>query len=1012
MLFSFIQKYQSGGLLDTDAMKSDLKADNTLFKEGNYTAAGRKRLAAIQAIEDNQSAGLKYVINDEAKTFRIEDELGNQLHDSDGRGMALNEGHNNPLYGLIGRNNSAKKEISQVISGASKYLIQPEPILVEKTVEIIPPSGETISEQPAKVNNTEIISEPKKENSVQHFQSTVPKFNMSGGSISPQALLQNSAGHINIDAGGNTVLAEKKNQTEQQTGGDNKTNNVSTVAFPDGWEDYDKKVDQNINNLLLTVRNNSIGQAGGFKSYNESASLNGIKDLETELDRRKKGGKADPKIQELKISVNGKEISVGSAKTEDIFKEIQKNRSENSAVFTNQVDVTTKEALAYIDSEIKRLVAQPWTDMLEKKQVLDALESKKRQLVHKYASVMADPNLATFSTFYKGSLPDNSHKSYWDPDKKKIVGNVIETLDKFNMPVADPTKANTVANQNKENPVLTSKEKEYYKQLILQGAGSYSSFRTNDGGTVTLDQLLKQLETATYKNDLQNVWIPRSESYGSYSSFIPINSLKDIKIDPKTGAYTYSYPWNSPTNTINLRFKNGGKMENNLVPKAQFGMSTSSFKALQDIINRSKSGEVLGIEPSNNLEYNTSKLVPTNPYTSNQPTYTVDETGTLIEKPKTIILPKNNSVNTDFLNSDYVKNAGAINEDGTQYLNPRFLQNQEKDAEIKRLNDASAEKTKQNESQTPVDNLTDDMQTKDENSLYRQEDNKEKRNLGTVLSTTGVNTPLGEIQYGDIAQFFLMLRAKNNKLADVPVNLEKAVNLGSRDVLAARDMEASSLAQANNKISHIRSTYNGSDPVMSAIMNNQANAQKEEAQANLDVARGQYRRQEVDRVAEQMEQKRQQEAQNLANETAVQNRNNEKLYQAELAKAQDKVRRESEFMNNVGTLITNMQTKANQKSAVNKQFKTQMSVMQYQNELTATQNYYQKLKDARTDAMTGYTQLSEEQQQALMYELSQTEQKLKELKQTKPEELQAEAAEIDKGENVWRWKLRPKATYQ
>jgi hypothetical protein len=131
----FVKKYQSGGSLDTIAMREDIKKDNKFFKDGNYTSAGRKRLAAIQQIEDNQKKGLSYIVNDDNQTFKIVDSSGAVITDSEGQGMFENEGNFNPLYGLLGRTNKSKKEISKTMSGASSYVIEPTNNLLPKGTE-------------------------------------------------------------------------------------------------------------------------------------------------------------------------------------------------------------------------------------------------------------------------------------------------------------------------------------------------------------------------------------------------------------------------------------------------------------------------------------------------------------------------------------------------------------------------------------------------------------------------------------------------------------------------------------------------------------------------------------------------------------------------------------------------------------------------------------------------------------------------------------------------------------
>ena len=75
-MYPFTRKYQTGGKLDTNAMRDDVSKDGDFFRDGNYTQKGRRRLAAIQKVEDNQDRGLSYNIDDSTGSFEIVDAVG------------------------------------------------------------------------------------------------------------------------------------------------------------------------------------------------------------------------------------------------------------------------------------------------------------------------------------------------------------------------------------------------------------------------------------------------------------------------------------------------------------------------------------------------------------------------------------------------------------------------------------------------------------------------------------------------------------------------------------------------------------------------------------------------------------------------------------------------------------------------------------------------------------------------------------------------------------------------
>ena len=220
------------------------------------------------------------------------------------------------------------------------------------------------------------------------------------------------------------------------------------------------------------------------------------------------------------------------------------------------------------------------------------------------------------------------------------------------------------------------------------------------------------------------------------------------------------------------------------------------------------------------------------------------------------------------------------------------------------------------------------------------DDDSEKTPRTPLLSKTGINTPFGQVQYNVVAQFMLALRAKNKQLDNVELNLQEFVPSGSRNVLAARDMDSAMLNQANDQISKMSSRYKGSDPVTSMISEQIANEAKNNAKVNLISARAGYRRQEEDRVAGEMEMKRAQESQDALRAGEVDNINRDKKFQAEMNVAQDKARRDSEFTNTLGTMAASFQSRANMKAQGDKQLKTELAARDYKTKMGILEKQY------------------------------------------------------------------------
>lgn len=124
--------YRGGGLLDTAKMAEDLKSDSLLFKNGKYTNLGKKRLEALDQIQKNQEAGIRYNIDSDAGTFYMTDAQGSLVsEDQAGRGLGLEE---SPLF------KRDKKLISRVLANPvlvkGKEEVKFEPKKEEKAFEV------------------------------------------------------------------------------------------------------------------------------------------------------------------------------------------------------------------------------------------------------------------------------------------------------------------------------------------------------------------------------------------------------------------------------------------------------------------------------------------------------------------------------------------------------------------------------------------------------------------------------------------------------------------------------------------------------------------------------------------------------------------------------------------------------------------------------------------------------------------------------------------------------------
>jgi hypothetical protein len=132
MFSSYLRYFKDGGQIDTGALVARTKEDARYFdKQGIATAAGVKRLAAIQAIADTQKAGYTYKFGED-DTHTLVDTTGEK---ASAKGLARGVNTTSIFP------SSNKKEISIVLglARAGEIFTQPTPTLAaKKTLEPVP----------------------------------------------------------------------------------------------------------------------------------------------------------------------------------------------------------------------------------------------------------------------------------------------------------------------------------------------------------------------------------------------------------------------------------------------------------------------------------------------------------------------------------------------------------------------------------------------------------------------------------------------------------------------------------------------------------------------------------------------------------------------------------------------------------------------------------------------------------------------------------------------------------
>lgn len=234
--------------------------------------------------------------------------------------------------------------------------------------------------------------------------------------------------------------------------------------------------------------------------------------------------------------------------------------------------------------------------------------------------------------------------------------------------------------------------------------------------------------------------------------------------------------------------------------------------------------------------------------------------------------------------------------------------------------------------------------------LIKEQGGKDNTNNSKQIGSKLLRTAAGIVQPNDIVQLILARKAYKNPVAKVPVNLLKYTPHGARNVLAPRDLDYAMTKKAQENINQVRSGYNGSDPVLDAIMKQSAQGIKAGMKADLLGKKGDYRRQEEDRAYAEMEQHRQQAADDLQRSTDVYNTNNDRIRKADLQAAQNEQMNKAGWYKNLSTISADMQNRFNNISTTKKQMDYEISANENANKVAVAKDNYQTAINALKEA--------------------------------------------------------------
>jgi hypothetical protein len=228
---------------------------------------------------------------------------------------------------------------------------------------------------------------------------------------------------------------------------------------------------------------------------------------------------------------------------------------------------------------------------------------------------------------------------------------------------------------------------------------------------------------------------------------------------------------------------------------------------------------------------------------------------------------------------------------------------------------------------------------------------------GPILSSTGVNTPIGDVQYNDIVQFLLLNRAHKKPIAvvETPIIQDQYTKHGVRNVQAARDMDYGTLQDAERNIANMgRNDIQTADPLLEQIMKATISDAKTNKRAALIGERGRYRRQEEDRVNSELEERRLQAGDDAQREQEVWNRNNrvakETKYKTDVARAEAETARDSAYYGGIGELSANIQTRWNNHAETRKQLAAEVEARDFNSKENQLMSKYQDLSQGKETA--------------------------------------------------------------
>jgi len=938
-MYYLIKRYQSGGKLDTEAMRKDIKSDERFFKDGVYTSKGKRRLAAVQQIEDTQKKGLLYKINEEEGTFSIE---GSNADKAEGKGLRTDEN----TIAFLNKNKRARKEVSKALVNA-KYQKEAENkdanANQNKTA-----SASSTTDGASTVNQGTVV---KPTSSATAVVADAPK------DKKKIALSPTDKGNGGGNGGGSGDGSADPVEVEE---GDDAANIIKEIpalaALNDQWKPWAQGVQEDIEKLSRS--SNTLTSYDPEIAKVRNVLENRIVQYEKELKLRAQGGAGNPLFS--KVSTNT--LKKGLAITKD---EIKNHYITDLNRTFAPISQLLKDKMAHLDTFIVDAPAgqEEAESSKEARKAKVALEHFYRENADKKfkteKAIESGEGMNAFHTmlgFDPASKDSPLSGAYsYNPDTKVVElfkrgvnqevedeaikavdlemedGDVDSVLSNMSAALAqmqyDPRK-NIVAADRDRIAELSGKIWEAENSYFTDGYSAEEEEELN-----TLLAKYKGIARSRFmsESELRDIW-NTNENKINYtkpldpSKFTTDEMIKRLFTDNADNKVMTISPTESTKDLLDKIFSGSFRKGGKLIPKAAAGIKMPVVKNSNVPYDLGKPR--LKMENPLDTPQPGSSIPIAHEYTLTPPVFSVDKF--LINKPW---------VNKPSLPSFEFQETPVDFDPSSDTKLRSFAKAAPMSFDFKPMFEVKEPLQQQGDQQVLEDSWLKKLFKKPK--MLRQTGNEEDTDPGIALfSRTGINTPVGEVQYNDIAQLALALRAKNKKIADVPVRLDKFASQGSRNVLAARDIDAGMLNEANKAISAMGTRYQGSDPVMSLVSSKINNKNMATERGKLIANRAQYRRSEEDRVANEMETKRQQEVANLQNETAVRNLNNQRLGQADLARAQAEQQRDAQFYQTLGTLFNKMEARAVTSAADRRNALAQQSAAKYQADKEAKKDVY------------------------------------------------------------------------